>query len=233
MDNIYTKLAKARVEIQKKCNKKSGQNKYAGFNYFELSDFLTVATEELAKQGLIALFNYEQRFLSKQVTKTSEQGSMEVIDREYYKLAVLTITDGDKCIEFTTPWVPADVKGANGIQNLGSTNTYLKRYLYLNALELSEGDSVDATINKPDDKPKEEPKEEPKKKEYKKVTYATKEQITKILNLFEDEKIETMLDFYKINSLQELPMKIAGEVIARKEELNAADKSGKQPDTVE
>ena len=41
-----------------------------------------------------------------------------------------------------------EIKGSNAIQNLGGSNTYLRRYLYLNALEIVENDMYDATSGK-------------------------------------------------------------------------------------
>lgn len=128
---IYQKLADVRVAVQKQCTQKSGVNAYANFRYFELKDFLSAATEELAKEGLIALFNLEPQPL---ITALGE----------IVEVATLKITDGKEEIVFSTPIAEAGVKGATPIQNLGSQHTYLKRYLYLNALELSEADTVDA-----------------------------------------------------------------------------------------
>lgn len=146
--NIYQKLAAARIEVQKKCTKKSGENKFAGFRYFTLDDFLSTATEELNKQGLTAIFNISLEQM------LAEKNNNNYTDKYIYlETASLEITDGMKSITFETPTADANVKGANEIQNLGSKHTYLKRYLYMNALELSEGDAVDATIGK-DEEPK-------------------------------------------------------------------------------
>ena len=41
----------------------------------------------------------------------------------------------------------ASLKGCHPVQNEGATITYLKRYLYLNAFEISEADVLDATMN--------------------------------------------------------------------------------------
>ena len=41
----------------------------------------------------------------------------------------------------------ASLKGCHPVQNEGATITYLKRYLYLNAFEISESDALDATMN--------------------------------------------------------------------------------------
>ena len=38
--SVYRKLQEARIELQSKPLKKSGKNKFAGFEYFELGDFL-------------------------------------------------------------------------------------------------------------------------------------------------------------------------------------------------
>lgn len=148
--NIYQKLAAARIEVQKKCTKKSGENKFAGFRYFTLDDFLSTATEELGKQGLTAIFNIDYKKLP-----TVEGDRLESVQGLVYERAKLILTDGQNEIIFETPTADANVKGANDIQNLGSKHTYLKRYLYMNALELSEGDAVDATIGK-DEEPKSE-----------------------------------------------------------------------------
>ena len=143
--NIYQKLAQVRIEVQKKCTKKSGENKFAGFKYFELKDFLSIATEELAKQGLAALFNIQK-------IDDVGYGDSSPVLLNTCETATLKITDGKEEIVFETPTAEANVKGANDIQNLGSKHTYLKRYLYMNALELSESDTVDATIGKEEKK---------------------------------------------------------------------------------
>ena len=38
--NVYQKLQKVRVDVQKLNIKKSGKNAYANFSYFELKDFI-------------------------------------------------------------------------------------------------------------------------------------------------------------------------------------------------
>ena len=65
--------------------------------------------------------------------------------------ATLTIIDIEKegsQIIFESDKTEAILKGTTAIQQLGATHTYLKRYLYLNALEIVENDFVDASIGK-------------------------------------------------------------------------------------
>ena len=45
-------------------------------------------------------------------------------------------------------------KGANKVQALGGVNTYLKRYLYMNALEIVENDMFDGMKEKTPKQPK-------------------------------------------------------------------------------
>lgn len=190
MENIYLNLAKARIEVQKQCNKKSGYNKYSNFDYFELKDFLSIATIELQKVGLVALFNIYENVTDGVVTEQP----------------TLTITNGTDKIEFVSPSADAIVKGANGMQNLGSKHTYLKRYLYMNALELSENDSVDATIGK----------EKVEEKVDVKEPTCTPKQVEMIKSLYDEENQSKMINFYKVKSIEELTVKQASQAIANK-----------------
>ena len=55
--NIYEKLQKARVELQESGLKKSGYNKFANFDYFELKDFLPKINEIFLKLKLFSKFD--------------------------------------------------------------------------------------------------------------------------------------------------------------------------------
>ena len=54
--NIFTKIQHVRAELQTKNIIKSGINKFSGFSYFELSDFLPAINELCLKYHL---FTYE------------------------------------------------------------------------------------------------------------------------------------------------------------------------------
>jgi hypothetical protein len=123
---IYEKLQKCRVELQNLKLKKSGKNNYAGFEYFELKDFLPIVNELFAKNKMFSNFSM-----------TSEIAELEIIDCE------------DKTsVKFTSPIAELELKGCNKIQALGGTHTYLKRYLYINALEIVEADLFNAVTGK-------------------------------------------------------------------------------------
>lgn len=130
--NIYQKLQTVRVKLHKMNLKKSGFNPFAKFNYFELGDFLPAAQELMLEHGLFA---YEEI--------DTQQATITVID-----------TDDLNVIPFvlTMPSTTVDLKGATPIQNLGSVQTYMRRYLWTSLLEIVESDALDATIGKDDDK---------------------------------------------------------------------------------
>ena len=125
--NVYEKLTEARVRFQELAVKKSGQNKFAGYSYYELADILPVINK-LAKELKFAVA----------VAYESESGIWELhfIDSE----------TGER-VTFTAPHSTAQLKGCHEVQNLGAAMTYIKRYLYQNAFEIVEADALDSTMN--------------------------------------------------------------------------------------
>jgi hypothetical protein len=122
--SVYKKLQDARMKLQNTALKKSGHNKFAGYYYFELGDFLPSIQKICAEMGLcgVVSFNHEMAFL-------------QIIDTE----------DGTS-IMFTSPMSSAALKGCHDVQNLGAVQTYLRRYLWVNAFEIVEHDALDATL---------------------------------------------------------------------------------------
>ena len=119
---IQQKLQQARIELQKQKLKKSGKNNYSGFTYYELADFLPQVNQIFYDLKLCSNFSIEDR-----------QARLTVTDWE----------DNTKEV-FTSPIEDLELKGCTKVQALGGVHTYLKRYLYLNALEIVENDMLDA-----------------------------------------------------------------------------------------
>lgn len=118
---VYEKLQQARVMLQNKKLKKSGKNQY--YDYFELADFLPAINEIFNELKLYSMFNL-----------TREKAILRIVDTEAENQEVL----------FECPIIKAELKGCTAIQALGATITYLRRYLYMNALEIVESDYMDA-----------------------------------------------------------------------------------------
>lgn len=174
-------LQDVRYEMTKAPLNKSGYNKHLNFKYFELADFLPTAIKLLRDKGLCPIFCIGY-------------------DSNGIEMATLTLMRGAERIAFTTPTdTPSNM---SGIQALGAKHTYLKRYLYMNLLDLTENDIVDASIG-------EESTPVAEKK-------ATPSQIKKIKELYDEENIAKMLEYYNIASLDEMALKDASNVIARK-----------------
>lgn len=139
--NVYQKLQIARLALQAKELKKSGKNKFAGYEYFELHDFLPTVQTIFADTGLAAVFR---------------------CSNESATLTVYNTDKPDEQIEFTAPMAAAELKGCHPVQNLGASISYLRRYLYVNALEIVEHDALDATTGAVEPAKKPEPKPIPK-----------------------------------------------------------------------
>jgi hypothetical protein len=64
------------------------------------------------------------------------------------EIATMKLIDIDKpndFIEITSPMSSAALKGVHEIQNLGAVQTYLRRYLWVAALEIVEHDALDSS----------------------------------------------------------------------------------------
>jgi hypothetical protein len=84
-------------------------------------------------------------------------------------LTVHNVEEKGDFVTFTSPLIYASVEKTQPIQNLGSTHTYMRRYLWLMCMEITENDVVDASEPKTPAPTIEtvKPKEVPKTKETK------------------------------------------------------------------
>lgn len=120
---VHKKLMNARMALQSMSLKKSGHNKFAGYQYFELGDFLPQINEIFHGQGLCGVISYT---------------------KEYADLTITDVDDGTHII-ISSPMVEANLKGAHAIQNLGAVETYQRRYLWMTAMEIVEHDALDSS----------------------------------------------------------------------------------------
>jgi hypothetical protein len=128
---VYKKLVEVRNELQTMPLSKSGHNKFAGYKYFELGDFLPSIQTLFKKHGLCDVISF-----------TQELATMVVYDVE----------DGSSAT-FTSPMGSAQLKGCHEVQNIGAVETYQRRYLYVTALAIVEHDALDAVTGSQDSKP--------------------------------------------------------------------------------
>lgn len=181
--NIYQKLAIARAELGNRPLKKSGVNKYAGYSYFELNDFIGEINKIFKELNLISVFNIK----------------MNDLGVETAFLDILNADNPTETITFEASTAEAGMKGATPIQMLGAKHTYMRRYLWLEAMEIAENDAQDAI-----------PANE--RETTTKAQMATQGQL-KIIAQQDPERVKKMLELYKINEIKDLTMKQASDAI--------------------
>lgn len=127
--NVYQKLLKARATFLKSDVTKSGKNMQLAFKYFELDDIVPIATKIFEEIGLISLVSFE-----------GDKAVMSILNTE----------NPDETVSFTAPFAPLEPivsntgkKATNEMQALGSSITYMRRYLYMIALDICEPDEID------------------------------------------------------------------------------------------
>lgn len=229
---VYGKLQKVRAELLKKKIKKSGFNKNSNFYYYELADFLAPATELFEKYGLCPVYYITPKsttFKEGQVISIPETAYLDVYDIESQEKITFSTPTAENEIwkkiyeggQFTGKY---EVMPQNGIQNLGAKKTYIKRYLYMDMLDLAETDYVDGDSDL--DEVKEEPKKTPTKKPTKKTT-AKKEEPKKdsdeLMSATTKAEIVGLLTAKKLNVFETLD-KIAGELKTDKSKLKESQK---------
>ena len=180
--NVYKKLAEARVKLQKRDLKKSGQNAFAKYKYYELSDFLPSINEIFNELGLVSTFQ---------------------VDLEQGKLTIINADNPSEELVFTAPYKDIQMKGTNEIQNVGSVITYLRRYLYMNALEIVESDfSETQTANKETQ-----------------VERINNYEVKKIKDLYSADEIKGMLQRLKVKALTDLTKEQAQQMIGARDNV--------------
>ncbi len=182
---VCKKLVEVRNELQTMPLSKSGHNKFAGYKYFELGDFLPAIQGLFKKHGLCDVISF-----------TQDLATMVIYDTE----------DGSN-VTFTSPMGSAQLKGCHEVQNIGAVETYQRRYLYVTALAIVEHDALDAVTGSQDSKPVEV-------KEVKQVKPQEPEQnlesLAEVLIKFGDtcEDLKELSGFWKANQAGIDQMKI-------------------------
>ena len=164
---VSKKLQQARVEWLKEIREKSAKNSHFRNTYFVLKDILPPVTKIFNKLGLYSHFNL-----------LKDHGALVIVDldsgeRVKYKLPIQNIANN-----FT-------------MQNIGAINTYAKRYLYMNALEIEENE--DAIDKNNDDETPLIPKEKLSKEEL----------IKNISGVVNGKQLETFLKNRKKEKLED------------------------------
>ena len=126
--NVFQKLLAARAKFLEHGVSKSGKHMELRYKYFELDDIVPIAINIFSEVGLVNLVSF-----------TEEQALMTIVNTD----------NPEETIQFSCPMrYPSENKMVNPVQALGSAQTYLRRYLYMIALDICEPDTIEPTTVK-------------------------------------------------------------------------------------
>lgn len=135
--NVRQKLAKARLYFLNQKVQKSGKNMHLEFKYFELEDIVPPAIRIFARVGLTTSIQF-----------TNEMAMMNVYNVDNLEEAPLVFVVPYREVK---PIISNQGKEVtNPMQALGSSITYLRRYLWMAVLDITEPDDVDANLGSED-----------------------------------------------------------------------------------
>lgn len=130
--NVYQKLLAARTKFLESNVEKSGKNMHLQFKYFELEDIVPTATRIFNEIGLIPIVTFDSNVATMTMVNTDNPEETAVFFAPFNQLAPIVSNSGNAV--------------TNEMQALGSSITYMRRYLYMIALDICESDSIDAGI---------------------------------------------------------------------------------------
>ena len=118
---VHEALMVVREEVLVNAKEMSGENKYQGFKYYTLQDFMPALIKSLRKNGL----SYVENF-------SPTEASLTVIDKQ-----------SGSYVTTTCPIDYSHLKGASPMQSIGASMTYARRYMWVSLLGLVEFDAED------------------------------------------------------------------------------------------
>ncbi|MDR1240297.1 MAG: ERF family protein [Oscillospiraceae bacterium] len=205
--NIYEKVQKIKAELLE-CNlKKSGNNKFSGFKYYELGDFMPHIIRLCEKYKVCTVISFHDN-----------TASLSAIDSEASENPETSVP----MLIISCPIEKLELRGANAIQALGGTQTYLRRYLYMAMFDITENDLFDSVSGKTEVAKTNELRNESKNKPPLKKPGISPEEKDELRALIGDRKTELkLLKQYGVNYLLELNQEQAKEIKERIEKFKA------------
>lgn len=197
--NLNESIIKIRVDLQNSKLKKSGKNKFAGFDYFELADFLPKLNELMLQEGINDRFYIKDDYATLELQKGEE---INTYTMPFVMFETPLTFKKDKSGNFikNKDGEYMQVPSMQDIQYLGALNTYYKRYLYLNAFGITDGEIIDSMNNDELESKKENVKEDINVVLKRKIrSYGTKaeEKLIKMgkkLSLLNEQELKILLD---------------------------------------
>lgn len=211
-------LKKSGVNKQKYQDKRTGEWKEIGFSYFELSDFLPDTLKIFDEIGLCGIFSINPEHIEVERYGDTEK---HISYPEVAELKVSNADNKDDYIVFREP--TANVEMRTAIQSLGAKKTYLRRYLWIDAMEIAENDIVDAQqLDAEEEKSANKKQKEPQKKqEAPKQTAPKKKQDMSDVSKMAVEMTRLVGELKKINV--DIHNEAVSDYIKQKANVNTVD----------
>lgn len=132
--NVYQKLALARKMLLDQGIKQSGKNMQLAYKYFELEDIVKPVTEIFLEIGLTSESNYSNEVAFMHIVNCDNPEQRISFSAPFNQVTPIISNQGKQV--------------TNGMQALGASITYMRRYLYQLALDLIVNDEVEPQIDK-------------------------------------------------------------------------------------
>ncbi len=189
--NVYQKLSLARKRFLERNVKKSGVNRQLEFQYFELQDIVPSATRIFQNLGLLGVVQFPP------VEKNAETG---LTSEPVATMTVLNTDRPSETIDFMVPYREVEqIKSnagksvTNPLQALGSSVTYLRRYLWMLAMDIVEQDDVDATLGQQEPQAKASPATQAAPKKQAKPATSAEREAVKVSLTQPDEQADPLM----------------------------------------
>lgn len=127
--NVYAKLIEARKMFLEAGIKKTGVNRYAEYKYFTLDEIIPLKQSIFHDLGLADVISFKE---------------------DSARLTIFNVSNPEEQIYFESQLAADESMIKNPIQKVGAIQTYVRRYLYLLALDIIESDGIEALTDKPD-----------------------------------------------------------------------------------
>lgn len=209
--NLNESIIQVRVDLQNSKVKKTGKNKFAGFDYYELADFLPKLNELMLQYGINDRFTIEDDKAMLTLIKGEESQSYSIPFVIFE--TPINLKKNEKTGEIR------EVKSMQDIQYLGALNTYYKRYLYLNAFGITDGEVIDSMNNDDISKSTKTKTTKTTTKQDEKVIMIQENQISIIKELYTAEELKPLMQHIGKVKLEELTLVEASSLIKRKDNL--------------
>lgn len=128
--NVFEKLLLAREQFLNAGLKKTGINRYAEYKYFTLDEIIPIKQKIFKELGLSDIISF-----------TDSEAVLQIFNTD----------NTDEVIVFSSQLAPDESMIKNPIQKVGAVQTYIRRYLYVLALDIIESDGIEETTGKPVD----------------------------------------------------------------------------------